>query len=85
MADDVKKTTAKKVPPPAKKAADEFKYTVADVADELGIQAASARIALRNAKVAKAGRSYGWNTDKDFKAIVKQLKDAKGAGDKKAA
>ena len=84
MADDAKTPKSKKTPPPAKKAADEYKYTVADVASELDIQPASARIALRNANIEKAGRSYGWNSDKDFKAVVKTLKGAKAPATKAA-
>lgn len=29
---------------------------------------------LRNAEIEKSGRSYGWNTQKEFDAVVKQLK-----------
>ncbi len=51
----------------------EFKYTVADVAKALEIKEASARIRLRNAEVPKAGKVYGWGSDKDFKAVMAQL------------
>ncbi len=44
------------------------------LANDLGIGEATARVKLRNAGVEKAGRSYGWNTKKDYDAVVKQLK-----------
>lgn len=45
-----------------------------ELADALGIEPTSVRVKLRNAEIEKAGRSYGWNTQKDFDAVVKQLK-----------
>jgi hypothetical protein len=55
-----------------------FKYGVADLADELGIEPASVRVQLRNKGVEKNGAVYGWKNDKDFQAVVKQLR-AKGS------
>lgn len=77
-----KGTAAKASNLPAK---EEYKYDVNALADRLGIKAASARVQLRNHEVPKAGKSYGWNTDKEFEAVVKQLtpdaKVAKKAGE----
>lgn len=77
------KATGKGTQPAALAASREtYKFTVQDLADKLGIEPASARIKLRNEGIAKAGRSYGWNTQKDFDAVVKQLS---AKPDKKAA
>lgn len=51
-----------------------YKYDVASLAKELGIKEASARIRLRNGGIPKAGRQYGWDTDKAFKEVVSLLK-----------
>lgn len=55
--------------------ADEYKYTVDDLADYLDIEPASARIKLRNAGVKKApnGR-YGWKTKTSMEEIGDELK-----------
>lgn len=53
-----------------------FKYGVEDLAKELDIQPASARVALRKAGVEKNGTAYGWNSEKDFKAVIAKLKTA---------
>lgn len=55
----------------------DFKYGVDDVAKELGIKSASARIRLRQASTKKAGKSYGWNSRSDFEGVVKSLKPKK--------
>lgn len=62
-----------------------FKYGVEDLAKSLGIQAASARVALRKAGVEKSGSSYGWNNDKDFKSVVSKLQSASKPEPKTAA
>ena len=66
-----------------KQSAPEFKFGVTDLAKELDIEPASVRVQLRNRKVEKAGKSYGWNTQKEFDEVVKLLKSkpAKGEGD----
>lgn len=61
----------KKPTPPAP---EQYKFGVTELAEALGIEPTSARVKLRNAEIEKAGRSYGWNTQKDFDAVVKQLK-----------
>ena len=68
-----KKTKAEtKVEKPA--AAPKPKYGVAELAKELGIKDASARVRLRNAEIPKTGKSYGWDSEKAMKAVAKQLK-----------
>jgi len=83
-----KKVAKKKAPAKAKAAAkakapaaEAMKYGVDDLAAALGIKPASARVRLRNAGIEKAGKSYGWNSQKDLDAVVKSLK----ADDKEAA
>ena len=62
-----------------------YKYGVPELANTLGIEPASVRIALRKAKIDKSeGGVYGWNTKADFDAVLSQLKP-KGEGKKKAA
>lgn len=63
-----------------KTSAPEFKFGVADLAEELGIEPASVRVQLRNRKIEKAGKSYGWNSKSELKEVVEQLK-AKPAGE----
>ncbi len=55
-------------------AKESYKYDVAALAKELGIKEASARIRLRSGGIEKAGRQYGWDTDKAFKEVVSKLK-----------
>jgi SNF2 family DNA or RNA helicase len=67
----------------------EYKYTAANLAEALGLEPATVRIALRKHKVAKAnGGVYGWDKKTDFDEVVKLLKGDKAekkAKDKKAA
>lgn len=58
-------------------AADKPKYGVAELAEALGIKPASVRVRLRNAEIAKSGKSYGWNTQKEFNEVVKAMKESK--------
>lgn len=60
-----------------------FKYNVDNLAEALGIESASARVALRKAGVKKAGRAYGWNSKDDFEGVVRKLKSSSG-GEKKS-
>jgi len=74
-----------------------FKYGVADLAEQLGIQPASVRVQLRNKGIPKAGKAYGWNTKEELKAVAdkvragvkeeaeKKTAPAKAKGEKKAA
>ena len=68
-----KAKTEKKTVKVAKKDPVEFKYGVADLAKKLGIEPASVRVQLRNKDIEKAGKSYGWNDESKFNAVVKAL------------
>lgn len=51
------------------------KYGVSHLAEELDIQPASVRVALRNNNVKKNKEGvYGWDNQSDFKAVVSKLK-----------
>lgn len=63
------------------------KYGVAELANELGIEQATARVGLRALQkkkiVTKEGKRWGWDTKSDFNAVVKAMKaratdDSKG-------
>lgn len=54
----------------------EFKYGVRELASEMGIQEASARVALRNKGIQKAGKSYGWNSQEEMKKVANKLRGA---------
>lgn len=64
-----------------KEAAPTFKYGVTDLADMLEIEPASVRVKLRNNKVKKAGKSYGWNTAAELREIVDLIKTKPKAKD----
>lgn len=53
----------------------EFKFGVDDLANKLELKAASVRVKLRAAGIKPDGRSYGWNSQKAFDGVVKQLKN----------
>lgn len=65
-------------------AKEDWKYDVATLAKELGIQEASVRVALRNRGIPKAGKSYGWNKEADYKDVVKKLRESNTAEKPKA-
>lgn len=74
-----KKATTKKVAakkPAKKEAAEKAAYGVDYIAKQLKKETGSVRIALRNAKVKKSGRSYGWNTKAEADAVISKLKKA---------
>lgn len=52
---------------------------MADVAEALNVNDATARMKLRNAGIEKAGRSYGWNKQADLKTVVDKLKSGEKA------
>lgn len=56
--------------------AEAFKYGVSDLAELMELKPASVRVQLRNKKVKKAGKSYGWNTKGELKEVAEKL----GAG-----
>lgn len=65
---------------------EDYKFGVEDLADKLGIEAASARIKLRNANVKKASTGrYGWKTKADMEKVAEELKSAKAPAKKTAA
>lgn len=52
-----------------------YKYNVQTLAEKLGIETASVRVALRKHKIEKAeGGVYGWDTKADFEEVLAQLK-----------
>lgn len=66
-----------------------FKYGVTDLADKMGIEPASVRVALRNKGVAKNGSVYGWNSKADLEEVIgtlqtKATKSAKAEKTEKA-
>lgn len=68
---------------PEKKPAEERpKYGVPALAEALGTKPASVRVRLRNAGIPKNGKTYGWNTQKELEAVVKQLKSTKAKAEK---
>jgi hypothetical protein len=73
MAKNVKAASAAKASK-AKEAEVEYKYGVANLASDLDVQPASVRVALRHAGVERAGRSYGWNSEREYKTVLNQLK-----------
>ena len=75
MARKTTKATAAKEPP-AKAENEKPKYGVNELAEAVGTQPASVRVALRALEVGKNfGNQYGWNTKKDFDEVVKALKE----------
>lgn len=73
-----------KAKPEKKKVEQEtFKFGINDIAKALDIKPASARVQLRNAKVKKNGKSYGWNTRAELDEVVKKLAK-ETSGEKKA-
>jgi hypothetical protein len=62
-----------------------FKYGVPELAEAMGIQEASVRVALRNKDIPKAGRAYGWNTKAELDEVVTKLRAEAPAKASKAA
>lgn len=58
-------------------------FTVANVAEALGVEASEARARLRKAGVEKTDGKYAWKNEKEFKAVIKQL-SGKGGEEKSA-
>lgn len=73
---------SKKSAPPQKAAP---KYGVTQLAKELGIEAASVRVALRKHNVKKNDDGvYGWDSQSAFKDVVSKLKTPSKGSDKKS-
>lgn len=50
------------------------KYGINELAKELNVEPASARVKLRKHGIEKVGGRYGWNTKAELDALVKKLK-----------
>lgn len=57
-------------------------YTVAMLAADLGIEPASARVALRNAGIEKSGKKYEWSTKTEYQKVLSALKKKPAKADK---
>lgn len=53
--------------------AEKEKFGINDLAKEMGVEAATARIALRKKGVKKSGRAYEWNSRSEVKAVASKL------------
>lgn len=63
-----------------------FEFGVTELAEELGIEPASARVKLRNAGIEKDGAVYGWRNRKAFMEVVRELQgDAKKSSSKEGS
>lgn len=66
----------------------EYKYGVANLAEDLGILETSVRVSLRKNDIEKAKGTnvYGWNSKSDYEEVLKKLKEssAKAPAAKKA-
>lgn len=70
-----KKAATKSESRPDVEASADFKFGVDDLASKLELKSASVRVKLRAAGIKPEGRSYGWNSQKAFDSVVKQLKN----------
>lgn len=52
------------------------KFYIADLAKEMGVEPATARIALRKKGVKKAGREYTWDTRTQVKELAAKLRSS---------
>lgn len=52
----------------------EMPFGIKELAKHLGVQPATARVTLRNNKVKKNGRSYGWSSKTEMEKVAKSLK-----------
>ncbi|TXH19116.1 MAG: hypothetical protein E6R03_01000 [Hyphomicrobiaceae bacterium] len=57
-------------------------YGVAKLAEDLGIEPASVRVALRNEGIEKPGKRYEWPNKTEYSKVLSQLKN-RGAKDAK--
>ena len=70
---------AEKAPEKAPKN-DTPKYGIAELAEAMGVEPASARVKLRAAGIEKNGGRYGWDTKAELQEVVSKL--GKGAAKK---
>lgn len=75
--DKTEKKTEAKAEKPTPPKAEKPKYGVTELAEALGVKAASVRVQLRKTKVPKNGKTYGWNSKEEFQKVVSQLKATK--------
>lgn len=68
---DTEDDAPKKKGPPA---IEKPKYGVPYLAEQLGIEPASVRVALRKSDLEKSGRMWGWDTKKDADVAVAALR-----------
>jgi len=74
-ADKAEKASKATKSEPKAAAAESFKYGVADLQKLLGHgDPASTRVALRKHNIAKAGKSYGWNSKDELESVAKKIK-----------
>jgi hypothetical protein len=67
------KTAGAKKTKTAAKRASEFPLGISDLAKALNLKEATARVKLRDAKVKRAGKSYGWKTSAEMKKVADKL------------
>ena len=70
------KATPAPAPAPAKETKASPKFGIAELAAELEKEQPLIRVLLRKLEIEKNGGRYGWDTQKEFDAVVKQLSDA---------
>lgn len=71
-----KKDKQKPTPPPQPP---KPKYGVPELAEALGVKASSVRVRLRNAKIEKNGKLYGWDSKAEMQEVITKLNAAKKA------
>lgn len=72
---DAKPTEKKKPTPPPQPP--KPKYGVPELAAALGVKASSIRVRLRNAKIEKNGKLYGWDSKAEMQEVINKLKATK--------
>ncbi len=50
--------------------AEDFEFTVDDLAKATGLQPASVRVGLRESDFERSGKKWGWNSQKEFDKVV---------------
>jgi hypothetical protein len=69
----VKKVVKDKAPVKNKKQEPSHKFDVAYLAGEMNTSPANLRSKLRENKIKKEGKSYGWNTKAEIAEVIKSL------------
>lgn len=60
-----------------------FAYGVKNIAERTGLSEVAIRGHLRRRGVEKAGKSYGWNTQKELEAVIKEITEKPAKKEKK--